>query len=93
MYRAKLYVIYYICAYGFRYIDGNCGLDDLEHVISTKDSLQNHLSLVTHINHAGARTGYIEGVYITVAVARDSKYIHIYIYICVYIRSSGVEIF
>lgn len=56
-------------------VDG--GLDDLERVISTKDSLQNHLSLAMYINHASAqsssrrraRDGYFEGVYITVAVA------------------------
>lgn len=52
----------------------NGGSDDLERVISTKDSLQNHLSLATHINHTGGgsrRVGisarsyarYSEGVY------------------------------
>jgi hypothetical protein len=85
-------------------VDGG-ELDDLERVISTKDSLQNHLSLATHINHTSAQSSwrwrwiFRGGIYITVAAAA-ARVVYIYVCVCVCvcvrvtsIKSAGEEIF
>lgn len=53
-YNITIYDVYIIRCIRIQ-VDGG-GLDDLEHVISTKDSLQNHLSLAMHINHTGSHS-------------------------------------
>jgi len=74
---------YYIYTCTEIQVDGG-ELDDLERVISTKDSLQNHLSLATHINHTSA-------VFVAMAVDIPRGYIYhggrrrqspVYMYVC-----------
>jgi len=97
-----MHIILYIYSCTEIQVDGG-GLDDLERVISTKDSLQNHLSLASHINHTGAQSSlwwrwwrwiFRGGIYITVAAAARTVYIYNNICVCVTsVRSAGEEIF
>lgn len=86
------YFIYIYIQYTCTKIQVDGGeLDDLERVISTKDSLQNHLSLATHINHTSA-------VFVAMAVDIPRGYIYhggrrrqSRVYMCVCVLMYGVR--